>query len=348
VKPPLAALAGALLILIGCTDHASVGGVRVLRYATPYTPQHPFSRADKTWIEHIEKASKGQLRIEAHWSGSLLSSSQSLIELRHGIADIGAIQPIYARGGAHTLRTQAAFYAGALNFGQQVHVYKCLAKQYQDLNHELTGLHVLAVQGGSLPGLVTRTATVRSLADLKGLRLRAPSELMPVLRSLKVDPVNLPMSDVYAALAKGVIDGVIAPADALRSLHLADVAKAYTALAIPRGAYPSRAIRSQALQKLSPELRRVIDESSGMWEAALAREVEGSQQAGRTYAAERGMHWVSVSEAEQRAFDRAYNAAAKAQAHALQQRGVPGEEMFRSAQAWIAGLRGGAVDCSGG
>jgi TRAP-type C4-dicarboxylate transport system substrate-binding protein len=167
---------------------------------------------------------------------------------------------------------------------------------------------------------------------------------MPVLRNLGVDPVNLPMSEVYAALAKGVIDGVIAPPDTLRSLHLADVAKAYTALAIPRGAYPSRAIRGQALQALPAELRAVVEESSSVWETALAREVEEAQQGGRAYAAERGMQWSDVSEGEQQAFDRAYNAAAQAQAKSLEERGVPGVAMFRSAQGWIAGIVVRAVE----
>ena len=338
----------ACLVLLACTKPAAESGVHVLRYASPYPPGHPFSRADKTWIEHVEQASQGKLRFTIHWSGSLISSDQSLIELRHGIADIGAIQPIYAKGGAHTLKTQAAFYAGAHTFEDQVQIYKCLSQRYAHLNNELKGLHILAVQGGSLPGLVTRTAAIQTLADLKGLRLRAPSELMPVLRDLGADPVNMPMSEVYSAMAKGVIDGVAAPPDALRSLHLADVAKFYTALAIPRGAYPSRAIRNQALQALPQELREVITGSAPVWEAALAREVLGAQQAGRNYAAERGMQWHEISQREQEAFDRAYNTAAQAQAHGLEEHGVPGDQIFHSAQAWIAaGRRVGAVDCAG-
>ena len=54
------------------------------------------------------------------WSGGLISSDQSLIELRHGVADIGLITPIYAHGGAHLLRVQTGFYAGAKTFEQQV------------------------------------------------------------------------------------------------------------------------------------------------------------------------------------------------------------------------------------
>ena len=48
------------------------------------------------------------------------------------------------------------------------------------------------------------------------------------------DPVNMPMGDVYSALAKGVLDGVIAPADTFKSLHFADVAGYALAMSVPR------------------------------------------------------------------------------------------------------------------
>ena len=73
----------------------------ILTYASPYPPGHPFSRADLAWIAAVEKASGGRLRIRPFWAGALLSSEQSMEEIRHGVADIGLITPIYARGGAH-------------------------------------------------------------------------------------------------------------------------------------------------------------------------------------------------------------------------------------------------------
>ncbi len=89
---------------------------------------------------------------------------------------------------------------------------------------------MLAVQGGSLPGIITRDRPIRSLADLQGLRIRAPTELLTVLRELGADPVNMPMGEVYSAMTKGVIDGVIAPADTFRALHFAEVARYYSTL----------------------------------------------------------------------------------------------------------------------
>jgi TRAP-type C4-dicarboxylate transport system substrate-binding protein len=290
-------------------------------------------------MDYIEAQSGGQLRIDPFWAGSLLSSDQNLIELRHGVADVGAIQPIYARGGAHALRTQAGFYAGAASFEQQTTVFKCLSRRYPALATELKGLRVLAVQGGSLPGVVTRSTPVSSITQLQGLRLRAPSELTEMLRSLGVDPVNMPMSEVYGAMAKGVIDGVIAPFDALRSLHLADVGHHYAELAIPRGAYPSRAIRAEAFESLPRALQQLLDSSSEIWEAALAREVQRARETGRAYAHERGMQFTELSVTDQQAFDRAYDAAARGYARMLTTRGIDGDGMFRDAQAWIAKMR---------
>ncbi len=100
------------LLLAGCS-RVVPAGVTELVYATPYSPQHPFSRADKSWIDYVEKRSGGTLRIRTFWSGTLLSSDMSMEELRHGVADIGLITPIYVKGGTHLIRIQSGFYSGA-------------------------------------------------------------------------------------------------------------------------------------------------------------------------------------------------------------------------------------------
>ncbi len=82
-----------------------------LVYATPYSPTHPFSRADQRWMDFVEQRSGGSLRIRPSWSGALLSSEHSMKELRHGVVDIGLITPIYVKGGAHLIRIQSGFYA---------------------------------------------------------------------------------------------------------------------------------------------------------------------------------------------------------------------------------------------
>ena len=107
-----------------------------LTYASPYSPNHPFSRADQTWAKWVEHESKGSLRIKPIWSGALISSEHSLLEVKHGVADIAYIAPIYSRGNTHLLRIQTGFYSGAKTFEQQVALYRCLAAVFPEYSKD--------------------------------------------------------------------------------------------------------------------------------------------------------------------------------------------------------------------
>jgi TRAP-type C4-dicarboxylate transport system substrate-binding protein len=239
------------------------------------------------------------------------------------------------------LRAQSGFYGGVASIAEQVEVYDCLSDSTPEFGKELEGLHVLAVQGGNLPGVLTRTKPVRNLYDLKGLRLRAPVELIPILRSLGADPVNMPMNDVYSALAKGVIDGVVAPADTLQTLHFAEVAHHFWSLRIARGAYPARAMSDQAYRRLPPDLRRIFDDSRTVWEAAMDRQITASVAAGEAFGREHGVSFISASPGDQSQWNAAYNDGALASARDLKRYGLDGEPVFRSAQTAISHIRAG-------
>jgi TRAP-type transport system periplasmic protein len=334
---------GALLMLF-----TSVAGATVLTYATPYGPNHTFSRADKTWMAWVAEKSGGSLTIRPIWSGGLISSDQSLIELRHGVADIGLITPIYARGGTHLLRVQTGFYAGAKTFEQQVKLYRCLAADWPQYAHELQGLKILAVQGGTLPGLLSRTREVHNLADLKGMRIRVPTELLTVMRDLGADPVTMPMGEVYSSLAKGVLDAVVAPADTLKSMHLGEVAKYYTELEIPRGAYPARAMGERRWNTLTPQQQQVLEASIPIWETALSKETHAAAQSGEAEGRSQRVQFIPVSPQEQNRFDELYEEDASRSAAALSRLGIDGSAVFRDARQTVDGIQQtGTVTCIG-
>jgi TRAP-type C4-dicarboxylate transport system substrate-binding protein len=340
----LTLILAAALGMAGCVK-SHPPGTYVLSYASPYPPTHPFSRADIDWMTWIAAQSHGRLTITPHWADGLISSEQSMLELRHGVADIGLITPIYARGGAQMLRAQSGFYGGVSSIRDQVRVYNCIEAATPEIRRELQGLHVLAVQGGSLPALITRERQVRTLEDLRGLRLRAPVEVIPMLRSLGADPVNMPMNDVYSSLAKGVIDGVVAPGDTLKTLHFAEVAHNYTQLQVARGAYPARAISQKSYDRLPPDLQALLDRGRAVWETALERQISGSVASGEAFGRKAGVRFVPFSPAEQARWDAAYNAGAQQGARQLSQYGLDGMPVFRLAQASVANLRAGRPAC---
>jgi TRAP-type transport system periplasmic protein len=334
-----------LLLLAGCQAATDDNGVTELVYATPYSPTHPFSRADQRWIDFVETESGGALRIRPSWSGALLSSEHSMVELRHGVVDIGLITPIYVKGGVHLIRTQSGFYSGVRSIEQQVALYHCLADGNPQFEREVEGLKILAVQGGSLPGIVMRNRPIESLEDLRGARIRVPAELLTVMRDLGADPVNMPMGDVYSALAKGIIDGVVAPTDTFRALHLAEVADYYTPLAVPRGAYPARAIGSERWQQLTDFQRQVLEASIPVWEQALAEENRRALDEGWQYALEQNVVEVPIDAAEQARFDELYTLEAAHNAAELERYGIDGAAVLAQAQASIGA--DGVIHCAG-
>lgn len=338
-------LALLLALLVAACARPLPEGVTELVYASPYSPGHPFSRADLRWIEHVERESGGSLRIRPVWSGGLLSSEMSMEELRHGVADIGLITPIYVRGGTHLIRMQSGFYSGADSIEAQVDLYRCLERQTPQIGEELRGLKVLAVQGGLIPGVVTRSKPVRTLDDLKGLRLRAPTELLRVLERLGADPVNMPMGEVYSAMAKGVIDGVVAPPDTFAALHFAEIAGHYAELAVPRGAYPARAMNLAVWQRLTPEQQRVLESGIPVWEAALAEENRAAAERGLAEARARNVAFTQISAEDQERFDRLYLEDAEYNARALERFGIDGLATFRLARESIPARD--RVECRG-
>jgi TRAP-type C4-dicarboxylate transport system substrate-binding protein len=333
------------LLTASCAPAVS-GGATILLYASPYGPNHPFSRADRTWMQWVEARSGGALRIRAIWSGELLSSDESLIELRHGVADVGLITPIYVKGGVHLIRIQSGFYSGARTFEEQVAMYRCLAADFPEFARELKGLHVLAVQGGSLPGILTRRRPIRGLDDLEGLRIRAPTELLDVLRDLGAAPVNMPMDEVYSALAKGVIDGVVAPPDTLKALRFAEVGKYFYMLAVPRGAYPARAMSERRWETLPARDQAILEASRSVWEAALAQQTRAAVAAGEAYGRSEGVQFHSASVEDQRRFDSLYERDARRNARALERYGIDGLAVFDDARRIAEGIEEtGRADC---
>ena len=317
-----------------------------LTYATPYSPNHPFSRADQTWVNWVEESSGGDLRIRVIWSGALISSDYSLLELRHGVADIAYIAPIYSPGGTHLLRVQTGFYIGAKTFEQQVALYRCLADSSPQLSREFEGLKILAIQGGPMAGILTSSRPIRSLDDLKGMRIRVPTEMLRMMRDLGADPVSSPMGEVYSAMAKGVIDGVSAPLNTLKALHFAEVAKYYTLIEVPRGGYPSRAMGLKRWKSLSDSQRDILDASIPIWEAAMSKEIQDAEIAGEAEGRRLGIEFIDFPPADQKRFDELYEADALRNARTLERFGIDGEIVFRQARRIAGNIeRTGKVIC---
>jgi TRAP-type C4-dicarboxylate transport system substrate-binding protein len=90
-----------------------------------------------------------------------------------------------------------------------------------------TRVMYLHAHGPGLPH--TRDKAVKTLEDMKGLKMRATGTSGKVAAALGATPVSMPMPETYQSLQKGVVDGSLYPWEANKGWKLGEVCHYCTA-----------------------------------------------------------------------------------------------------------------------
>jgi TRAP-type C4-dicarboxylate transport system substrate-binding protein len=78
---------------------------------------------------------------------------------------------------------------------------------------------------GAAPGFIFTKNPAKSIADLKGLRIKANAENADIVKNLGASPVTMPVTETYDALSRGVVDGTLFPLEALQGFKIGEVVK---------------------------------------------------------------------------------------------------------------------------
>ena len=125
-------------------------------------------------------------------------------------------------------------------------------------------VEVLALWTNERQTLMTKSKPIRSIADLKDMKIRVPSKAQGVtLKSLGAVPVFMPINRVYNALNTGVIDGVMTGPSTIGSFKFDEVAKHFT-VGLPLGRSPFFLVMNRdTWKKQSDAHKDIIRKSTG-------------------------------------------------------------------------------------
>jgi len=183
--------------------------VMELRYASPYAPAHPYSVADQKWIEKIEKETNGKVKIKPYWNGTLISSRESMTEVSKGVADIAFVTPIYEKSGVDLTKAILDFFCDS-DPAVNAKIYWELFNKFPEIRKEYDRVKILGVNVGIPMYLMTSKKPVKTLDDLKGMRIRITGNaMMRTLKTLGAEPVGMPVVEMLESMQKGIIQGVI-------------------------------------------------------------------------------------------------------------------------------------------
>jgi TRAP-type C4-dicarboxylate transport system substrate-binding protein len=304
-----------------------------LTYSTTYSPTHPYGAADQAWMDRIKEQTGGRVEITAFWGGSLITSREGIDELAAGVADIAYIAPIYARSGYDLSRLTPQLFYGYEDAQDVLRVYLDLWEEYPQFAEELDGVKVLGFNVGTPMHLMLRDAPFEKIEDLQGKRIRSAVDYVGALAAYGAEGVTMPMTDTYPSLQRGVLDGVIAPYEALKSLSFAEVIKFYSELPHSRGAYPSRAMNGDVWATLPDDIKQVFEDNIEWWTQTNYELAQGAEDEGRAYGEELGVTFNAVDPAVIAQYSTAFATSAKATAEQLDASGLPGTEILGKIRA---------------
>ena len=213
----------AVLFLAGAmsADVKAQEKVIKLKYTNFFPPPHPNSVLSQAWCKEVEKRTNGRIKISYFPGNTLCPPQQAYDSVVKGIADIGQTLAAYAAG-RFLLTEVLAQPLGYTSNGQPTRTATAYYQKFKP--KEFDDSQVMYIHGHG-KGMFHAIKVLSSVADLKGLRIKANAENQPIVTTMGASPVALPISETYDALQKGLLDGILLPFEALKGWKFIDVMK---------------------------------------------------------------------------------------------------------------------------
>jgi len=218
------------------------------------------------WCDKIAKESGNRMKCQIYPSMQLGGTPPQLFDqVRDGVADVVWTLPGYTAGRFPSMEAfELPFMmkdpeatSRALWDYAQVHSQA----EFKDVKPLAFHVHG--------PGVFHMTARpVKTMADLRGLKLRAPTRLTnKFIAMLGATPVSMPVPQVGDALSKGVIDGAVVPYEVVPSVKIDELAKYHSETDPHEAAFYTStfifAMNKAKYESLPADLKKVIDDNSG-------------------------------------------------------------------------------------
>ena len=293
--------------LAGCCVSAQAADV-TLRVHQFLPPQATIpAKAIAPWAQKIEKESKGRIKVQLFPSMQLGGKPPELFDqAKDGIVDVVWTVLGYTPGRFPKCEAfELPFTSGSAEASSkafQEYVQKYAMDEFKDV--KLIAVHTHG------PGLFHSRDPIRSLEDLKGMKVRGGSRVVNImLEQLGATPVGMPVPAVGEALSKGVISATTIPWEVVPALKVQQIVKNHTGFTGPKGLYTQTfgfVMNKASYDKLPADLKKVIDANSGIEVAAMfGRAMDEGDKVGIALAKKAGNNVIALDAAETKRWERA-------------------------------------------
>ena len=216
---------GILLSIVQGTLEVVSSAPITLRFSTHMPARDPIVISMVEGLDRIEKKAGGAVKFEKFFDGTLIGVKDSWEELIKGTADIVNISAHNSPGAKvlplHMMLGNA--WIGVKDLRTQLKIQKQLLREFPELAKEWSAVKILSFQGISDINLHSKRK-IQALSDVKGMQIRGiGSWPKATLEKLGASLVAMPITEVYIALQKGIIDGILLDNSALLTYRFTEV-----------------------------------------------------------------------------------------------------------------------------
>ena len=274
------------------------------------------------WTREIAKLSNNQLTVRMFPAMQLGGRPPDLYrQVVQGISDITFTLPGYTSGDFPMMAlTELPGTAESAADGTRK-IWK-LFDQY--LARDFKDTKVLMLWNSDSASLMSRSKPIRTLDDLKGMRIRTPSAAQSAqLEALGATPVDMPANQIYNNLDRGVIDASMIPMSAALDFKLIEVVKYFTINA-PLGRSPFLvAMNRGRYEKLPADLKKIIDTTTGLALSLKGAQTYDQKNDEALAAAKKSREIISLSADERKRWTAAFKPMIDRQVAAGEKAGLP-------------------------
>jgi TRAP-type C4-dicarboxylate transport system substrate-binding protein len=266
-----------------------------LKVANFFPPPSKQSKITEEFAAELQSRSGGRLKVQFFGGGSLLSAPAMFKGIETGITDIG-YSHVYYTPGRMPVCEGIGLPIGTPTGWVGAHMAYDFYEKFKP--KEFGNVRVLCIHGNA-PSMIISRKPIEKLEDLKGLTIRAPSLSGEIVAALGGTPAPTPMMEVYDAISKGVVDGVWAPYETLKTFRFAEVAK-YVAVCWEIGSvYPFYlAMNKNSYNKLPRDLQSLVDVLSGEYQERFGLMWNEIELVGKAFGTQQGVKYIEYSEQE--------------------------------------------------
>ena len=254
------------------------------------------------WCDKVAAESNNRMKCRIFPAMSMGGTPPQLVDqVKDGVVDLTITLPGYTAGRFPTTEAfELPFMCNSAEAGARA-AWDYFGKYSLK---EFPGTKILATWVHDEGYVHTRDKPVKTLADFKGMKMRAPTrQTNKLLTSLGASPVGMPLPAIPDAVSKGTIDGFLLPWEVMPSLKLQEMVKFHSETDPSRPALYSSVfifgMNQARFDSLPADLQAIIERNSGAaYSQSIGKIWDGSQAAGRKAAQERGNTFYMIPASE--------------------------------------------------